>query len=83
MNFLHLTKISSPKEQGFPRLIADDFPGVEKKLMLYYRRLNVSLFSSSIFTGFFCFFSGSSQFEFDPNAKMVTCILKSNNWLYC
>nr|XP_004052085.3 stromelysin-2 [Gorilla gorilla gorilla] len=63
---------SQSMEQGFPRLIADDFPGVEPKVDAVLQAF-----------GFFYFFSGSSQFEFDPNARMVTHILKSNSWLHC
>ncbi|XP_075402638.1 stromelysin-2-like [Tenrec ecaudatus] len=59
-------------EQGFPRLIAKDFPGVEPKIDAVLEAF-----------GFFYFFSGSSQFEFDPKAKMVTHMLKSNSWLHC
>ncbi|XP_004709063.1 stromelysin-2 [Echinops telfairi] len=59
-------------EQGFPRLIADDFPGVEPKIDAVLEA-----------SGLFYFFSGSSQFEFDPKAKMVTHVLKSNSWLHC
>ncbi|XP_002754396.4 stromelysin-2 [Callithrix jacchus] len=63
---------SQSMEQGFPRLTADDFPGVKPKVDAVFQAF-----------GFFYFFSGSSQFEFDPNAKMVTHILKSNSWLHC
>uniref|UniRef100_A0A2K5DTQ0 Stromelysin-1 n=1 Tax=Aotus nancymaae TaxID=37293 RepID=A0A2K5DTQ0_AOTNA len=63
---------SQSMEQGFPRLIADDFPGVKPKVDAVLQAF-----------GFFYFFSGSSQFEFDPNARMVTNILKSNSWLHC
>ncbi|KAL2806991.1 stromelysin-2 preproprotein [Daubentonia madagascariensis] len=63
---------SQSMDQGFPRLIADDFPGVEPKVDAALQAF-----------GFFYFFSGSSQFEFDPNARMVTHILKSNSWLRC
>lgn len=63
---------SQSVEQGFPRLIADDFPGVEPKVDAVLQAF-----------GFFYFFSGSSQFEFDPNARMVTRILKSYSWLHC
>nr|XP_012423401.1 PREDICTED: LOW QUALITY PROTEIN: stromelysin-2 [Odobenus rosmarus divergens] len=59
-------------EQGFPRLIADDFPGVEPEVDAAFQEF-----------GFFYFFRGSLQFGFDPNAKMVTHTLKSNDWLYC
>ncbi|XP_007944199.2 stromelysin-2 [Orycteropus afer afer] len=63
---------SQSMEQGFPRLIVDDFPGVEPKVDAVLQAF-----------GFFYFFSGSLQFEFDPNAKMVTHVLKSNSWLHC
>uniref|UniRef100_A0A8D2D1N2 Stromelysin-1 n=1 Tax=Sciurus vulgaris TaxID=55149 RepID=A0A8D2D1N2_SCIVU len=63
---------SQSMEKGFPRRIADDFPGVELKVDAVLQEF-----------GFFYFFSGSSQFKFDPNAKMVTHILKSNSWLLC
>uniref|UniRef100_A0A286XIL9 Matrix metallopeptidase 10 n=1 Tax=Cavia porcellus TaxID=10141 RepID=A0A286XIL9_CAVPO len=59
-------------EQGFPRFIADDFPGVDGKVDAVLQMF-----------GFFYFFSGSAQFEFDPNARMVTHIFKSNSWLLC
>ncbi|XP_048196972.1 stromelysin-2 [Perognathus longimembris pacificus] len=59
-------------ERGFPRRIADGFPGVGSKVDAVLQAF-----------GFFYFFSGSSQFEFDPNARRVTHTLKSNNWLLC
>ncbi|XP_006907577.1 stromelysin-2 [Pteropus alecto] len=62
---------SQSMEQGFPRLITDDFPGVEPKANAVLQAF-----------GFFYFFSGSSKFEFDPNVRMVTRILKSNYWLW-
>ncbi|KAM9221314.1 stromelysin-2 [Dugong dugon] len=63
---------SQSMEKGFPRLIVDDFPGVGPKVDAALQAF-----------GFFYFFSGSSQFQFDPNTKMVTHTLKSNNWLRC
>ncbi|XP_037697164.1 stromelysin-2-like [Choloepus didactylus] len=65
-------EISQSLDQGFPRLIADDFPGVKPKVDAVLQAF-----------GFFYFFSGSRQFEFDPNARMVTRLLRSNSWLYC
>lgn len=59
-------------ERGFPRRIEDDFPGVEPKVDAVLEAF-----------GFLYFFSGSSQYEFDPNAKRVTHIFKSNSWLLC
>ncbi|XP_004604865.1 stromelysin-2 [Sorex araneus] len=59
-------------EPGFPKKIAEDFPGVHPRVDAVFEAF-----------GFFYFFRGSSQLEFDPNAKKVTHILKSNNWLDC
>ncbi|XP_043854071.1 stromelysin-1-like [Dromiciops gliroides] len=59
-------------EHGYPRQIATDFPGIDQKVDAVFESF-----------GFFYFFSGSSQFEFDPNAKVVTRALKSNSWLNC
>ncbi|XP_060232887.1 stromelysin-1 [Meriones unguiculatus] len=59
-------------EPGFPRKIAEDFPGVDSKVDAVFEAF-----------GFFYFFSGSSQMEFDPNAKKVTHVLKSSSWFNC
>lgn len=59
-------------DPGFPRQIVEDFPGVEPKVDAVFEAF-----------GFFYFFTGSSQLEFDPNAKKVTHILKSNSWFNC
>nr|XP_003415652.1 stromelysin-1 [Loxodonta africana] len=59
-------------EPEFPRQIADDFPGVGPTVDAVFEAF-----------GFFYFFNGSSQFEYDPNAKKVTRILKSNSWFNC
>lgn len=59
-------------DKGFPRLIKDDFPGIDPQVDAVLQAF-----------GFFYFFHGSSQFEFDPNARMVTHTLKSNSWLLC
>ncbi|KAB0370815.1 stromelysin-1-like [Muntiacus reevesi] len=59
-------------EPGFPKQIVEDFPGIEPEVDAVF----------PVF-GFYYFFKGSSQFEFDPNAKKVTHVLKSNSWLNC
>ncbi|XP_069852041.1 stromelysin-1-like [Dipodomys merriami] len=59
-------------EPGFPKKIAEHFPGVDSKVDAVFEQF-----------GFYYFFSGSSQLEFDPNAKKVTHILKSNSWFHC
>nr|XP_003923817.2 stromelysin-1 [Saimiri boliviensis boliviensis] len=59
-------------ESGFPKQIAEDFPGIDSKVDAVFEKF-----------GFFYFFTGSSQLEFDPNAKKVTHVLKSNSWFNC
>ncbi|XP_004689109.1 PREDICTED: stromelysin-1 [Condylura cristata] len=59
-------------DPGFPKLISEDFPGVGSKVDAVFEAF-----------GFFYFFSGSSQMQFDPNAKKVTHILESNSWFNC
>ncbi|XP_026361070.3 stromelysin-1 [Ursus arctos] len=59
-------------EPGFPREIAEDFPGVDPKVDAAFEAF-----------GFYYFFNGSSQLEFDPNARKVTHSLKGNSWLNC
>nr|XP_019575459.1 PREDICTED: stromelysin-1-like [Rhinolophus sinicus] len=59
-------------DPGFPRQIVEDFPGIGPKVDAVFESF-----------GFFYFFNGSSQLEFDPNAKKVTHVLKSNSWLNC
>ncbi|XP_006887415.1 PREDICTED: stromelysin-2 [Elephantulus edwardii] len=61
---------SQSMDQGFPRLITEDFPGVEQKIDAVFQN-----------SGLFYFFSGPSQIEFDPNAKMVTKRVRGNSWL--
>ncbi|XP_006887413.1 PREDICTED: stromelysin-2-like [Elephantulus edwardii] len=63
---------SQSMDQGFPRLITEDFPGVEQKIDAVLKN-----------SGLFYFFSGPLQIEFDPNTKMVTKREKSNSWLGC
>lgn len=63
---------SQTMEPGFPKKIAENFPGVEPKVDAVFEAF-----------GFFYFFQGSSQLVFDPNAKEVIRALKSNNELDC
>ncbi|KAJ6664944.1 hypothetical protein lerEdw1_005916 [Lerista edwardsae] len=55
-----------------PKKITDGFPGVEGKLDAAFQ-----------YKGFFYFFKGTNQYEFDPKAKRVTRITKANSWLSC
>ncbi|KAM5245967.1 stromelysin-2-like [Ctenodactylus gundi] len=59
-------------DQGFPRLVVADFPGIKLKIDAALEKF-----------GFFYFFSGSTQFEFNPTARRVTRVSRSNSWLQC
>ncbi|KGL80217.1 Matrix metalloproteinase-27, partial [Tinamus guttatus] len=59
-------------EQGYPRRTVDDFPGINQKVDAVFQH-----------KGFFYFFHGSKQQEFDPNAKKVIREIKSNSWFKC
>lgn len=37
----------------------------------------------SLSLGFFYFFRGSKQFEYDPKAKNITRIMRTNTWFRC
>ncbi|XP_074788472.1 stromelysin-1-like [Athene noctua] len=55
-----------------PILIRDEFPGINGKIDAVFQHEN-----------FFYFFRGRKQFEFDPDKKRVTRILKTNFWFPC
>ncbi|NXK46275.1 MMP3 protein, partial [Chauna torquata] len=55
-----------------PRQIKDTFPGINEKVDAVFQHEN-----------FLYFFHGRKQFEFDPNKKRVTRLLKTNFWFPC
>ncbi|XP_071590539.1 matrix metalloproteinase-27-like isoform X3 [Heliangelus exortis] len=59
-------------EKGYPRHTADGFPGISQKVDAVFQQ-----------EGFFYFFHGSKQWEFDPMAKKVIREMKSNSWFNC
>ncbi|PKU41796.1 matrix metalloproteinase-27-like [Limosa lapponica baueri] len=59
-------------EKGYPRQTANDFPGINQKVDAVFQQ-----------KGFFYFFHGSKQWEFDPTAKKVIREIKSNSWFNC
>uniref|UniRef100_A0A670Y4A9 Matrix metallopeptidase 27 n=1 Tax=Pseudonaja textilis TaxID=8673 RepID=A0A670Y4A9_PSETE len=59
-------------DEDYPRNISDDFPEIDEKIDAAFQ-LN----------GFFYFFHGSKQWEFDPKTKRVIRVMKSNSWLNC
>ncbi|XP_033002081.1 stromelysin-1-like [Lacerta agilis] len=55
-----------------PTKIRDGIPGVNGKVDAAFQH-----------NGFFYFFSGTNQHEFDPNSKRVTRITRANSWFPC
>ncbi|XP_006278542.1 stromelysin-1 [Alligator mississippiensis] len=55
-----------------PKLIKNEFPGINGKVDAAFQNKN-----------YYYFFHGKKQFEFDPNAKKVTRVLKTNFWFSC
>ncbi|KFV87418.1 Matrix metalloproteinase-27, partial [Struthio camelus australis] len=63
---------SQSLEKGYPRRTLDDFPGISQKVDAVFQH-----------KGFFYFFHGTKQQEFDPTAKKVIREIKSNSWFKC
>ncbi|XP_061484713.1 matrix metalloproteinase-27-like isoform X2 [Rhineura floridana] len=63
---------SQSMDEGYPRKIRDDFPAIGQKVDAVFQH-----------NGFFYFFRGLKQWQFDLNAKEVVCVMKSNSWLKC
>uniref|UniRef100_A0A8C6XP70 Collagenase 3 n=1 Tax=Naja naja TaxID=35670 RepID=A0A8C6XP70_NAJNA len=55
-----------------PQRIQDGFPGISGKIDAVFHYNDVLYF-----------FKGRNQYEFDPNTKRVTLILKANSWFSC
>ncbi|XP_068936939.1 matrix metalloproteinase-27 isoform X1 [Petaurus breviceps papuanus] len=65
-------EIKQTMEKGYPRRIAGLFPGIGLPVdaAFQYKR-------------FFYFFSGTKQFEFNPDTKNISRILEANSWFKC
>uniref|UniRef100_A0A4W3H8C5 Matrix metallopeptidase 7 n=1 Tax=Callorhinchus milii TaxID=7868 RepID=A0A4W3H8C5_CALMI len=59
-------------EEGYPRRIADTFPGIDDKVE--------SAFSHN---GFLYFSNGATQFKYDNREKQIIHVFRSNVWLNC
>ncbi|XP_044522193.1 matrix metalloproteinase-27 [Gracilinanus agilis] len=65
-------EINQKMEKGYPRRIAGFFPGISLPVDAAFQH-----------NGFFYFFSGTKQFEFNPETKNITRVLKANSWFKC
>ncbi|XP_008828305.1 interstitial collagenase-like [Nannospalax galili] len=59
-------------DEGYPRLIAQDFPGIGHKVDAVFQR-----------HGFFYFFHGSRQYKFNLKTKKVHFSNRANSWFNC
>ncbi|XP_004626204.1 interstitial collagenase [Octodon degus] len=58
-------------DEGYPKMIADDFPGIGDKIdAAFYKN------------GIFYFFHGTEQYNFNPKTKEVR-VLRTNSWFNC
>uniref|UniRef100_A0A8C8Y0R9 Matrix metalloproteinase-27 n=1 Tax=Panthera leo TaxID=9689 RepID=A0A8C8Y0R9_PANLE len=59
-------------DKGYPRRVVKYFPGIGLRVDAAFQ-----------YKGFFYFFRGSKQFEYDPKAKNITRMMKTNTWFQC
>nr|XP_020739067.1 matrix metalloproteinase-27 isoform X3 [Odocoileus virginianus texanus] len=65
-------EVTQTMDKGYPRRVVKYFPGIGLRVDAAFQH-----------KGFFYFFRRSKQFEYDPKAKTVTRIMKTNTWLRC
>ncbi|XP_043337668.1 interstitial collagenase-like [Cervus canadensis] len=59
-------------DAGYPREIAEDFPGISGKVDAVFEH-----------EGNFYFFQGSTQYKFDPKTERILAFLDANSWFNC
>nr|Q9GKE1.1 RecName: Full=Matrix metalloproteinase-27; Short=MMP-27; Flags: Precursor [Tupaia belangeri]AAG44844.1 matrix metalloproteinase-27 [Tupaia belangeri] len=59
-------------DRGYPQRIVRHFPGIGLRVDAAFQH-----------KGFFYFFRGSKQFEYDIKAKSITRIMRTNTWFQC
>ncbi|XP_003472573.1 matrix metalloproteinase-27 [Cavia porcellus] len=59
-------------DRGYPRRVLKQFPGIGLRVDAAFQH-----------KGFFYFFRGSKQFEYDLKAKNITRVLRTNSWFKC
>ncbi|XP_006775319.1 PREDICTED: matrix metalloproteinase-27 [Myotis davidii] len=65
-------EVTQTMDRGYPRRVVKSFPGIGLRVDAAFQH-----------KGFFYFFRRSKQFEYDPKAKNITRVLKSNTWFRC
>ncbi|XP_011384367.1 matrix metalloproteinase-27 [Pteropus medius] len=65
-------EVTQTMEKGYPRRVVKYFPGIGLQVDAAFQH-----------KGFFYFFRRSKQFEYDPKAKNITRVIKTNSWFQC
>ncbi|XP_076968166.1 matrix metalloproteinase-27 [Tamandua tetradactyla] len=65
-------EMAQTMDRGYPKRVVKHFPGIGLRVDAAFQH-----------KGFFYFFRGSKQFEYDPKAKNITRMMKTNTWLQC
>ncbi|KAM5245966.1 LOW QUALITY PROTEIN: matrix metalloproteinase-27-like [Ctenodactylus gundi] len=65
-------EMTQTMDRGFPQRVLRHFPGVSARVDAVFQH-----------KGFFYFFCGSKQFEYDIKTKNITRVLRTNSWFKC
>ncbi|XP_047373513.1 matrix metalloproteinase-27 isoform X3 [Sciurus carolinensis] len=65
-------EMTQTMDRGYPQRVVKHFPGIGLRIGAAFQR-----------NGFFYFFRGSKQFEYDIKAKNITRIMRTNTWFKC
>ncbi|XP_060035704.1 matrix metalloproteinase-27 isoform X2 [Erinaceus europaeus] len=65
-------EVTRTMDKGYPRRVIKYFPGLGLQVDAVFHH-----------KGFFYFFRGAKQFEYDPKAKNTTRVMKTNSWFQC
>ncbi|XP_008054158.1 matrix metalloproteinase-27 [Carlito syrichta] len=65
-------EMTQTMDKGYPQRVVRHFPGLSLRVDAAFQ-----------YKGFFYFFRGSRQFEYDIKAKNITRIMRTNTWFQC
>ncbi|XP_072824996.1 matrix metalloproteinase-27 isoform X2 [Vicugna pacos] len=65
-------EVSQTMDRGYPQ-----------RLVTYFPRIGLRVDAAFQHKGFFYFFRRAKQFEYDPKAKTITRMMKTNTWFRC
>uniref|UniRef100_A0A8C5KA61 Matrix metallopeptidase 27 n=1 Tax=Jaculus jaculus TaxID=51337 RepID=A0A8C5KA61_JACJA len=65
-------EMAQAMDRGYPQRTVKHFPGIGLRVDAVFQH-----------KGFFYFFHGSKQFEYDVQAKNITRVMRANTWFQC